>query len=102
VTTVRLTAAQALVRFLAAQYVERDGIERLIRAGSVEELRAGLAAARDEGRTPVISIEVDRYEGVPSYESWWDVAIAEVSEVAAVRSAREKYEAARERERSHL
>jgi sugar phosphate isomerase/epimerase len=25
---VRLTAAQALVRFLAAQYVERDGIER--------------------------------------------------------------------------
>src|SRR5713101_4424879 len=26
-TTVRLTAAQALVRFLAAQYVERDGVE---------------------------------------------------------------------------
>jgi 3D-(3,5/4)-trihydroxycyclohexane-1,2-dione acylhydrolase (decyclizing) len=75
---------------------------RLIRAGSVEELRAGLAAARDEARTTVISIEVDRYEGVPSYESWWDVAVAEVSEVAAVRSAREKYEAARERERSHL
>jgi 3D-(3,5/4)-trihydroxycyclohexane-1,2-dione acylhydrolase (decyclizing) len=75
---------------------------RLIRAGSVEELRAGLAAARDEARTTVIAIEVDRYEGVPSYESWWDVAVAEVSEVAAVRSAREKYEAARERERSHL
>jgi 3D-(3,5/4)-trihydroxycyclohexane-1,2-dione acylhydrolase (decyclizing) len=75
---------------------------RLIRAASVEELRAGLAAARDESRTTVIAIEVDRYEGVPSYESWWDVAVAEVSEVAAVRSAREKYEAARERERSHL
>src|SRR5581483_7322738 len=27
-TTVRLTAAQALVRFLAAQHVERDGVER--------------------------------------------------------------------------
>ena len=26
-STVRLTAAQALVRFLAAQHVERDGVE---------------------------------------------------------------------------
>jgi 3D-(3,5/4)-trihydroxycyclohexane-1,2-dione acylhydrolase (decyclizing) len=31
--TVRLTAAQALVRFLTEQYVERDGIERRFFAG---------------------------------------------------------------------
>src|SRR5713101_8429791 len=32
-TTVRLTAAQALVRFLAAQHVERDGLEQRFFAG---------------------------------------------------------------------
>jgi 3D-(3,5/4)-trihydroxycyclohexane-1,2-dione acylhydrolase (decyclizing) len=75
---------------------------RVIRAGSVEELRAGLAAAKEETGTTVIAVEVDRYEGVPGYESWWDVAVSEVSEVPAVRAAREAYEAARENERSHL
>jgi 3D-(3,5/4)-trihydroxycyclohexane-1,2-dione acylhydrolase (decyclizing) len=75
---------------------------RVIRAVSVDELRAGLAAAKDESGTTVIAIEVDRYEGVPGYESWWDVAVSEVSEVPAVRAAREAYEAARENERSHL
>jgi 3D-(3,5/4)-trihydroxycyclohexane-1,2-dione acylhydrolase (decyclizing) len=75
---------------------------RVIRAGSVEKLRAGLAAAKEESGTTVVAIEVDRYEGVPGYESWWDVAVSEVSEVPAVRAAREQYEAAREKERSHL
>ena len=68
---------------------------RVIRAGSIEELRAGLEAAKAESRTTVIAIEVDRYEGVPGYESWWDVPVAEVSEVESVREARERYEAAR-------
>ena len=36
-------------------------------------------AAKAESGTTVIAIEVDRYEGVPGYESWWDVAVAEVS-----------------------
>jgi 3D-(3,5/4)-trihydroxycyclohexane-1,2-dione acylhydrolase (decyclizing) len=75
---------------------------RVIRAGTIEELRAGLAAARSEARTTVITIEVDRYEGVPAYESWWDVPIAEVSEVGQVRAARDHYETARRDERSHV
>jgi len=32
-TTIRLTVAQALVRFLAAQYSERDGVEQRLIAG---------------------------------------------------------------------
>src|SRR6266487_1673184 len=75
---------------------------RVIRAGTIEELRAGLAAAKDEQRTVVVVIEVDRYEGVPSYESWWDVPVTEVSAVESVRAAREQYEAARRDERSHV
>jgi 3D-(3,5/4)-trihydroxycyclohexane-1,2-dione acylhydrolase (decyclizing) len=74
----------------------------VIRATTIDELRAGLAAAKAETQTVVIAVEADRYEGVPSYESWWDVPVAEVSEAASVRAAREQYETARRDERSHL
>jgi 3D-(3,5/4)-trihydroxycyclohexane-1,2-dione acylhydrolase (decyclizing) len=75
---------------------------RVIRCGTVEELRAGLNEAKQSDSTVVLAIEVDRYEGVPSYESWWDVPVAEVSEVDSVRAAREAYEEARKRERTPL
>jgi 3D-(3,5/4)-trihydroxycyclohexane-1,2-dione acylhydrolase (decyclizing) len=75
---------------------------KVIRARSIDELRAGLEAAKTEEGPVVIAVEVDRYEGVPSYESWWDVAVSEVSEVPTVRDARERYEAARVDERSHV
>jgi 3D-(3,5/4)-trihydroxycyclohexane-1,2-dione acylhydrolase (decyclizing) len=50
----------------------------------------------------VIVVEVDRYEGVPGYESWWDVPVAEVSELPAVRAVRAEYEQARRSERRFL
>jgi 3D-(3,5/4)-trihydroxycyclohexane-1,2-dione acylhydrolase (decyclizing) len=68
---------------------------KVIRCASVEELRRGLEAAKGEDSTVVLAIEVDRYEGVPGYESWWDVPVAEVSEVDAVQVARAAYEQAR-------
>ncbi len=40
--------------------------------------------------------------GVPGYESWWDVPVAEVSELPAVRAARAEYDAARAAERRVL
>jgi 3D-(3,5/4)-trihydroxycyclohexane-1,2-dione acylhydrolase (decyclizing) len=75
---------------------------RLIRAETVDELREALRAARDETRTTVIAVAADRYEGVPSYESWWDVPVAEVAETDGVRAAREDYETARASERRYL
>jgi 3D-(3,5/4)-trihydroxycyclohexane-1,2-dione acylhydrolase (decyclizing) len=74
----------------------------VIRAGTIAELRAALTEAKQVDRTVVIAVEVDRYAGVPSYESWWDVPVAEVSAVDSVRAAREQYEAARKDERSHV
>jgi 3D-(3,5/4)-trihydroxycyclohexane-1,2-dione acylhydrolase (decyclizing) len=68
---------------------------RVIRCGSIDELRAGLVRAKEEETTVVLAIEVDRYEGVPAYESWWDVPVAEVSAVEAVRAARAAYERSR-------
>jgi 3D-(3,5/4)-trihydroxycyclohexane-1,2-dione acylhydrolase (decyclizing) len=74
----------------------------VFRAASIEELRAALEEAKGQRGPVVIAVEADRYEDVPGYGSWWDVAVAEVSEVASVRAARERYEAAREDERTHL
>ncbi len=68
---------------------------KVIRCGTIDELRSGLEAAKGEDSTVVLAIEVDRYEGVPGYESWWDVPVAEVSEAKAVQGARRAYEQAR-------
>jgi 3D-(3,5/4)-trihydroxycyclohexane-1,2-dione acylhydrolase (decyclizing) len=68
---------------------------KVIRAETVLELRAALESAKLETGTIVIAVPADRYEGVPGYESWWDVPVAEVSETASVREARAAYEEAR-------
>jgi len=68
---------------------------RVIRCRTVDDLKRGLEHAKGESETVVLTVEVDRYEGVPSYDSWWDVPVAEVSEVESVRAARAAYEQAR-------
>jgi 3D-(3,5/4)-trihydroxycyclohexane-1,2-dione acylhydrolase (decyclizing) len=73
-----------------------------VRVRSIDELRGALERARQATRTSVICIEVDRYEGVPAYESWWDVPVAEMSTVEAVKAARVEYEKARKKEQGYL
>jgi 3D-(3,5/4)-trihydroxycyclohexane-1,2-dione acylhydrolase (decyclizing) len=50
----------------------------------------------------VIHIAVDRYAGVPDYESFWDVPVAEVSETESVVAARKLYAENRKAERRYL
>jgi 3D-(3,5/4)-trihydroxycyclohexane-1,2-dione acylhydrolase (decyclizing) len=73
-----------------------------IRAETAQDLQAALDSARGEKRTTVIVVEVHKEMRVPAYESWWDVAIAEVSESEAVSQARAKYEKARKNQRIFL
>ena len=75
---------------------------RVVRAASVEQLREALAAARGADGPVVVYVEADRYQGVPSYESWWDVPVAEVSEEDGVREAREAYDRDHQRQRQYL
>src|SRR5713101_3616027 len=75
---------------------------RVIRCGTIDELRAGLGEAKKESRTVVLAVEVDRYAGVPGYESWWDVPVAEVAAADSVRAVRAEYDAARQAERTYL
>ncbi|MGB2964570.1 MAG: 3D-(3,5/4)-trihydroxycyclohexane-1,2-dione acylhydrolase (decyclizing), partial [Anaerolineales bacterium] len=48
--------------------------------------------SRKTDRTTVIYVRNDRYVGVPGYESWWDVPVAEVSEMDGVKQARKEWE----------
>jgi 3D-(3,5/4)-trihydroxycyclohexane-1,2-dione acylhydrolase (decyclizing) len=73
-----------------------------IRATTREELQSALEEARRQDRTTAIVIEVDKEARVPGYESWWDVPIAEVSEVEAVKRARAEYEKRAKNERHFL
>jgi 3D-(3,5/4)-trihydroxycyclohexane-1,2-dione acylhydrolase (decyclizing) len=76
---------------------------RVFRAGTLDELRDALERAKAETRTVVIAVKTDRLaEGVPGYESWWDVPVAEVARTESVRSAREQYEQARVAQRGYL
>jgi len=74
----------------------------VFRARNIEELRDALVAARKVDRTVVIHVPVDRYEGVPGYESWWEVPVAEVSESSDVRKARKDHERGMARRRWHV
>ena len=74
----------------------------VIRARGVDGLRDALLAARALESTVVVHIQTDRYQGVPDYESWWDVPVAEVSNTAAVQEARRRYEEAGKARRWHL
>jgi len=93
-------AAQALPVDLAAN-VESLGVP-VARVRTRDELADALAAAADVDSPVAIHVETDRYAGVPSYESWWDVPVAAVSREPAVQAARADYEQARMRQRSHL
>ncbi len=72
----------------------------VIKAADRAGLERALAQARAvEDRPVCIVVETDRRQRVGGYESWWDVAVAEVSENPEVRKARADYELQKKRER---
>lgn len=75
---------------------------QVIVATDLPSLQSALAASKRATQTTVTVIETDREARVPGYESWWDVALAEVSEIEAVRDAQREYVQAKEKERYYL
>jgi 3D-(3,5/4)-trihydroxycyclohexane-1,2-dione acylhydrolase (decyclizing) len=90
--------------FLKVDYVAsvRSLGAHAIRANSVKDLKIALEEAKKMDRITVIVVETQPGVGVPGYESWWDVAVAEVSQIEAVRKVRADYVEARKKERYHL
>ena len=68
-------------------------------AKSIADLEAALERAKAADRTAVIVIETDPGTPIAAGGAWWDVPIPETSTRPAVREARERYEAARRRQR---
>ena len=68
-------------------------------ARTYEEVGKALQASRQPRGVSVIVIETDYHDRVPGYQSWWDVAVAEVSESPLVQQARAKYIRERAQER---
>jgi 3D-(3,5/4)-trihydroxycyclohexane-1,2-dione acylhydrolase (decyclizing) len=89
---------------LAVDYVSnaRSLGVRAVKAESLSDLKNALEEAKAASGTSVIVVETDPGPRVPGYESWWDVAVAEVSEMDTVREARARYEEARKAERYFL
>jgi 3D-(3,5/4)-trihydroxycyclohexane-1,2-dione acylhydrolase (decyclizing) len=73
-----------------------------VRVKTSDELTDALSEAKSQTRTCVIVVEIDSTENIGNYESWWDVAVAEVSEMESVRKARADYELALGKERYFL
>ena len=63
----------------------------VIRANTADDLQEALEDARDADRSTLIAVDVDAVDGVPTYESWWDVPISEVSTIEGVNASRERY-----------
>ena len=70
-----------------------------IECESYDEFVAALEEAKTIDHTTVITIHNDRYVGVPGYETWWDVPVAEVSEMESVQQARAQWEIKQAEER---
>ncbi len=94
------TRAQSLLVDFAANAASLGA--QVFRAQTIDELRKALADTTDADGPVVICVETDRYDGVPAFEGWWDVPVAEASQDAAVRSARQSYDQARRSQRLYL
>ena len=73
----------------------------VLTATDADELRAALAAARDETGPVMIYVPISAHSLVRG-TSWWDVPVAEVTGVAGVRKARRDYERAVRRQRTFV
>jgi 3D-(3,5/4)-trihydroxycyclohexane-1,2-dione acylhydrolase (decyclizing) len=74
----------------------------VLRPETVAELGEALAKARAADETTVVYVRTDPMVGVPSYESWWDVPVAETGGPPELDPIREAYRTARKAVRPYL
>ncbi|MGQ4352012.1 3D-(3,5/4)-trihydroxycyclohexane-1,2-dione acylhydrolase (decyclizing) [Streptomyces drozdowiczii] len=78
---------------------------RVLRAGTVGELRAALAEARAADQPVCVYVETETPgagQGPPEAQAWWDVPVAETATRPAAVEARKEYERHRTGRRRHL
>jgi 3D-(3,5/4)-trihydroxycyclohexane-1,2-dione acylhydrolase (decyclizing) len=70
-----------------------------VQAQTYEQLAEALATAKRQPQTSVVVVETDYHDHVLGYDSWWDVPVAEVSEMESVQQAHRSYTEANKREK---
>ncbi|MFH8390813.1 3D-(3,5/4)-trihydroxycyclohexane-1,2-dione acylhydrolase (decyclizing) [Streptomyces sp. NPDC018036] len=78
---------------------------RVLRAGTVRDLRAALAEAREADTPTCVYVETetaDTVSGAPPAQAWWDVPVAETATRASAVKAREEYDRHVAARRRHL
>ncbi|MDP2235992.1 MAG: 3D-(3,5/4)-trihydroxycyclohexane-1,2-dione acylhydrolase (decyclizing) [Bacteroidales bacterium] len=73
----------------------------VIEVKDIDELNMALTEARNQTKVTVIVIETDLEKGIPGY-AWWEVPVAEVSEMDSVKNAYENYRNNKANQRYHL
>jgi len=63
----------------------------VIECKTSDDYAKAIKTAQSTNRSTMIYIRNDRYVNVPGYESWWDVPVAEVSEMPSVQEARKNW-----------
>lgn len=69
---------------------------------TIAGLADALATARAAAETTVVYVRTDPLVGVPGYESWWDVPVAETGGPASLEPIREAYRQARDDVRPYV
>ncbi|WP_194906310.1 3D-(3,5/4)-trihydroxycyclohexane-1,2-dione acylhydrolase (decyclizing) [Catenulispora rubra] len=72
------------------------------RAADLEEFTAALARAKKADRITVVHVRTDPLAGAPDGGAWWDVPVAQVSELESTLAARTGYEEAKKVQRPYL
>lgn len=73
----------------------------VIEADSVESIHKALAEAKKSDKTTLIYVETDLKKGVEGY-AWWEVAVAEVSEMDSVKEAYKTYKENKKMQKYYL
>jgi 3D-(3,5/4)-trihydroxycyclohexane-1,2-dione acylhydrolase (decyclizing) len=97
--TGQLTGEKILIDF--AQNAQSLGAT-VFSANTIQSFTKALKKVKKLKTTSVIVVDADREAHVPGYESWWDVAIAEVSTMKSVQKARQVYEEKKKEENYYL
>jgi 3D-(3,5/4)-trihydroxycyclohexane-1,2-dione acylhydrolase (decyclizing) len=94
---------------LSGDYLHLDFAENARGLGAIaidtqtlSDFKQALEKTKTTDRTTVIVVHTDTSLKVPGYESWWDVAVAEVSEIDSVQEARKEYVEMKKQERYFL
>jgi len=80
-------------------HAKSKGIDA-VKVKTKQRLEKSIRQARENDGSTLIEILVDRSVGVPGYEAWWDVPVAEVSESDGVTKIRKEYNKKKKGERN--